>query len=773
MFDFNLFKIKLLEKAKIAMKSLLHLESTVNVDNKKLQLDSKQQYNIQITNNIFGDPDSAKKALEGLNENAPKPLEVSDMSLGNATLPEIKQEGQPKKILEEALVKYKKNEKLLLNIEELLFFYEERTNIDFTKEELVFLVQSSFKNNFPFWFWAFLYREKFDNVVPLFNEAYKTEDIKIRIKIVESIGKFTNTSEDIITLAHSEKDKEVLGKMIVEIHKDGNDVLAQRLITNAISREIIPSIEYSKIETLKAELGRAEKKYLHSVIEKGWPAERVQSLSILSVAVSEEDLPVLENLLERETGEASLGVLHCIARIGKTSKQDFIIKQLIETRWEKLFIQSLKTIKEIKARKVLPQLLYWLKNSSNLTSKYDLGDWKIRDYLKSAIQTLIDKEFYEEIIQDILSVPSTGHSKYSLWDQFNILEDVQDKEIIKLIKEETRLMEYPEWENLLESVTFNEARINGDKQALVDLLDTSNYTTKMLTFRELWRIVDSNESKALKHKIESLRQNLEERLRVFAMGNYQEDIKELARKDLDFFFDENDTYYRLWDARKKYLDGTNETPFSKLLDDINHFGIIEKEYIAFMLSKNDSDAKELLLKNLGRPFESIYKNIKPEWIEITKGDVDKKLSSIVKEHENPLIKLEALGAMFRMNILAKEQVLEIVIPIWKEARETLMGAGSRNDDKSFSARMVYYHSLNIFSEIGDAKYFPIIYESINQDPILHRHFGRCTYFHDIGVLRKLFEELELTDDRDEIDDINNTIDTLDYNWAKETLQIKG
>ena len=130
------------------------------------------------------DPTSVKNVLSGLNDIAATPLEVPIASTGEATLPEIEQEGKPKRLLKEHLIAYKENKQLYLDREKLLFFYEKRLSIDFTDEELVFLIQSSFKNDFPFWFWAFLYREKFNNVVPLFQKAYETSDLKIRLKII-------------------------------------------------------------------------------------------------------------------------------------------------------------------------------------------------------------------------------------------------------------------------------------------------------------------------------------------------------------------------------------------------------------------------------------------------------------------------------------------------------------------------------------------------------------------------------------------------------------
>jgi hypothetical protein len=147
--------------------SNLKLFNKVNspTDNRKVEIDTinqikeHQTFNAPVTIVMVADQAKAielgQRSTSSEQLDTPLETEVPKLATGQATLPEVEEDGKPKKSLKYYLAEHKENPEFFLDTGRLLFFYEERLNIDFTKEELVFLIQSSLKNNFPFWFWAF------------------------------------------------------------------------------------------------------------------------------------------------------------------------------------------------------------------------------------------------------------------------------------------------------------------------------------------------------------------------------------------------------------------------------------------------------------------------------------------------------------------------------------------------------------------------------------------------------------------------------------------
>lgn len=769
--------------------SHLKLFNRVNspVDKRKVEIETLTQIheqknlNAPITNNtivLVSGTTEAKEVIGKITGELDIPLEtdVPKLSTGQSTLPEVEEDGKPKKLIKHYLAEHKENPEFFLDVGRLLFFYEERLNTDFTEEELVFLIQSSLKNNFPFWFWAFLYREKFESVTPLLKSAFATMDLKIKLKVVEVFGRFTDTAENIVELSQNEKDETVLGAMVVRLTKSNEEACAQRLISNAISRKLIPKLDYKEIKTLNAELGKNEKKFLHERIQNGWSNEKVQALNILSVTASEEDLRVLEDLIENEAyRETTFSTMHCIARIGKTNNKTLLEKQLEDARWEEFFMQVLDTLIAVKDKGILPKLLSWLKDSSEFSWKFssELHKYDIERKISRGLIELIDNDFYEVIVEDILSYSTSKYRHLYVWRHFNLLEDVKNKDVVELIKKETRLSEYPEWKKLISEIAKNEAIEVKSKESLLTLVGPTDYQSSLFALRELWKVIDVQEALNLKSIIETFRNDLVARLKTFNDGDYLSDVKELAKNDLDYFLGQNSILNQTYRNKGKKREEEEKDPFDLLLADIRNFEIIEKEYISFVLSVKDSTTKPFLIENLGRPHEIIYDSLTFDWIDIA-NDVEQKLKEIITNYPNTLVKLDAVDAARRLKIMTDDETRDVILPLWFEARKELKSHGIRkSDDKWLFNHNIYYGITNIFTEIGDIKYLPLVEESVNKETFMSRHFFRYAHFHHIASLKKLLEIYETVKDEKEKESALSTLDTLDYDWTKEVLKIKA
>jgi hypothetical protein len=623
---------------------------------------------------------------------------------------------------------------------------------------------------------GFLYREKFESVTPLLKSAFDTKDLKIKLQVVEVFGRFTDTAENIFELSQTEKDETVLGAMVVRLFKSNEESCAQRVILNAISRKLIPKLDYKDVKTLNAGLGKNEKKFLHEKIKNGWSNEKVQALNILSVTASEEDLPVLEDLIANETyRETTFSTMHCIARIGKTNNKALLEKQLEDARWEEFFMQVLDTLIAVKDINILPKLLAWLKDSSAFSWKFssELHKYEIDRKISKGLIELIDSDFYEVIVEDILSYSSSKYRHLYVWRQFNILEDVKNKDVIELIKKETRLSEYSEWKKLLKEIVKNEAIEVKSKESLMALVGPNDYQSSLFALRELWKVIDAQEAMNLRPIIEGFRVDLDTRLKAFNDGDYPADVKELAKNNLDYFLGQNSILNQTYRNNGKKRDEEEKDAFDLLLSDIRNFEIIEKEFISFVMSVKNGITKAFLIENLGRPHEAIYNSLTLDWID-TVNEIEQKLKDVVANHSNTLVKLDAIDAARRLKIMTAEETRDTILPLWFSARKELKAHGIRkSDDKWLFNHNIYYGVINIFTEIGDIVDLPFVEESINKEIFMTRHFFRYSHFHHIVSLRTLLEILEVVKDEKERESAISTLDTLDYDWTKEVLKIKA
>ena len=615
--------------------SVFSVKGPVDVDIKKnkakiQELNQTQDNSINIQ--IF-DPELTKRLIGNVEKPPSATASIFADPAGSAVLPPTKDsKSKAKSLLKTNLVEHNKNPSYSLDVGRLIFVYGERLNIDFSKDELVFLLRSSLKSDFPFWYWCFLYREKFKEVVPLLLQGFKTIDIKVRLGIVDVLSRFTDTGDYIAKLAETEHNEIVLGAMVVKLFNNGYLDQSQRVIVNAISRRLIPCLDYRDIKTLNATLGINEKEFLYKVIKKGWPDDKVKALNILGATISEDDLPLIENLLENESySKIELSALHCIIKIGRTNNQEFLEKELEDARSAELFIQILGALVAVKARSILPKIYGWLKDTSSISWRFLLGfdKWRLDQSLTQAIVALFDEDFYELVINDILKQPKGKYWHMFTWRQFNVLRSVNDKKIFKLIKNETRLKGVPEWKELLDGIGLQEAIPRGNKAGFVKMVTQVNYTLSMLALREVWKIVSQEEALEIRDIIESLRSDLKERLEFFAIGDYPKKIKSVAKNELDYFLGDNSIFARIGkDPLRSRAEKDKNKPFAKLLKDIEKFERIEDEFISFILRSKNNISKAFLIGQIGRPFKSIYGAITPDWKGLQSEDIKDSIKNL-------------------------------------------------------------------------------------------------------------------------------------------------
>jgi hypothetical protein len=780
--DFSFFKMNI-EKIGLKLKSIVAVDTKVDVEVNKqkveietlTQIQEQKNLNAPITNNtivLVAGSDQAKELVEKITGIADVPLLIPPNATGEATLPEIEEEDGATKLLKKCLEEYAESPEFLLDRGRLLFFYDERQNIDFKEDALVFLLQSSLKAGFPFWYWTYLYREKFGNVVPLLEAAFRTDDVKIRLEVLNILTRFLDTAENIVQLAMTENNELVLGAMVVKLVGDPDR--AQRVIANAISRKLIPRLDYKEIKSLTAPLGKNEKKFLTDTIASGWSSAKVKALNILSVTASEEDLPLLEGLLQNETyRETTYSTLHCIARIGKTNIAKHLEKELEDARLEELYMQVLETLVAVKDKGILPKLFSWLKDgSSGLAWRFTSGfrDWTLSEKIKEAILELMDKDFYEVIVHDILAQLEGKYQHVYVWRQFNLLRDVSNEEIVELIKKETRLSKFEEWSEVLNAVTSSEAVERKDKDGLLALAVPTNYTTAMLSLRELWKLIPQDEALKLRGVIENFRKDLVERLRAVETGEYPQEQKELSAKGLDNFVGENGIYNRHAGTRRKKKDDDEKDPFSLLMDDIYKFERIEDEYFGFLFEKKSDDIKAFLIEQIGRPYEKIYDAITSDWMQ--KEEVETAVQDVIANNPNNLLKLPAIGAATRMGMISSSLARAAIQKILEAAKTELNKHGiTKDNDKWLLHHNTYYRAINTLSEIGDADDLSLIEEATDRETVLKRHFYYYSSFHDIRTVRELYRILDTLRDDEEKANLYQALDSLDYKWTKELLSI--
>lgn len=683
-----------------------------------------------------------------------------------------------KTFLSQYLQEYRQNPTLFLDKERLFSIYKERSGVDFSEEELVFLLQSSLKNDFPCWFWSFFYREKYGNVMPLFRSAYNCNNSKIRMGVITGLNKFTDVNESIVKLAETEEDEDILGIIVIKLHKKKETDLVQRVIANALTRRIVPSFEYKPVKNLKIDLGTGEKRFLHKVIKEGWANEKNKALNVLSLAADESDLSLIEGLLESETyRETTLNTLNCIARIGKTNRIELIENELLNSKLEKYFIESLNTLIAVGHKKILPKLFDWLKDSSSFNWRFsdDLHQWQLTEKIERAILSLIDEDFYEVIIKDILSNPKNEYTNLYTWRQFNLLKETKDKKIIKLIKKEDRLSDYSEWQEVLDEIKLREISESKDKKELFDVATPNNYTAAMFSLREVWKIINQEEAINIQSILEKLRADLNLRLQSLKTGEHSQHIKELAKKELDYFLGENRVFYKLFKSTKRDIESVEETTgkdedFEKLNEDIEKFERIEDEYISFISKEKNEVSAKFILKNLGRPYESIYKTIIPDWIDA--DELSKKLKLIIDNDPNPLIKLNAITAAIKAKVLDKKDLRQITLKILDEFKNQLKA--NQLTDRWFVNHILYGSAINTLAYIGMVEDLPLIDEAINrEETIFDRTFFNYSYFHHEKSFERLLALLDILKKEGERENAIFVLDSIDYEWTKELLGISS
>ncbi len=208
--------------------------------------------------------------------------------------------------------------------------------------------------------------------------------------------------------------------------------------------------------------------------------------------------------------------------------------------------------------------------------------------------------------------------------------------------------------------------------------------------------------------------------------------------------------------------------FKKLMEDIEHFERIEDEYISFILKEKNETSAKFLLENLGRPYESIYKAIIPNWIDA--DELSKKLELIIDNDPNPLIKLEAITAAIKAKALDKKNLRQITLKILDEFKNQLKT--NQITDRWFVNHILYGSAINTLAHMGIAEDLPLIDEAINRETILDRTFFYYSYFHHEKSFERLLALLDVLKKEEERENAIFVLDSIDYEWTKELLGVK-
>jgi len=689
--------------------------------------------------------------------------------------------------LRQHLKENQSNNNLLLDRGSLFLVYKERETISFTEEELIFLVQSSIKHEFPLWFWSYYYREKFKNVVPLLQKAFHHPSSRVRRGVIDMLSEFIDTEDDMVKLAEDERDPNVLGSIALNLLEKKSTDCAQRVIANALTRKIIPILteeRKKRFDDTKIDLGAAEKRFLYDVIENGWPEEKFQALTILSLSAEEVDLSILENLFDKITYmDVSHSILNCIKRIGKTSKAKEIEKELIETRRTESFVVLLETLVAIKYRAVVPQLLEWLRDIDIVTNRFwgDTNDRELDEKVQNALSSLLDKDTYELLVKYILKHYSPNkYGNIMSWRHFRILENQKENlGITSLIKAETRLTEFEKWQNVILEIKLEEKIDVENKEQLLSFITVENTKQNLFVLRKLYKTITPAQALIeVAPLIKQLRTNLSTRLKAIASEEHPEDVKEIAANNLENFLGENSHFYRLDRKRKKgsryEIEGEKDKLFEKLSEDIDKFSHVEREYLTHIFKSKSPETKKILMDNIGRPYECIYESIEKDTEDTEKLKIA--LSQVIKNHENPLVKLKAIGAALEIEVIDAEILRKITLSLLREAREKVKSSRGVSKDKDgadwFVYEITYLGALNTLTKFGVTEDFPLIQEATDREKIITRSYHRYSYFFDHSVfadLLNLTENLEGEEDRKSALD---TLNSLDYKWTKKILAIE-
>ncbi|MDD5144855.1 MAG: hypothetical protein PHW72_01905 [Candidatus Pacebacteria bacterium] len=767
-------------------------EKTLNIELQKIkiaetQIGQRQYIEKQVINNIQLPGNTSTELIKAIISAKETPIpqltapEAKEVS-GEAQLTVATASNPVNDFLARRVSDYQKNKNLLLDKGGLLYVYENRESIPFSEDNLVFLTQSSLKYDFPVWFWSFYYRESFSNIAPLFKKTYQHYSPKIRQATIEAMSKYTETEEEIVQLAINESDQAVLGFIIAILIKKEDLERAQRVLANSLSRRIIPlftSEDKEKIEKKSVEIGAPEKRYLFEVAGDGWSEEKIQALTILSLCVEEEDLPALEKLFEETRGKINYLVLKCIERIGKTNKGKKMEKELLDAQWEDGFIANLDTLVAVRYKPIFSQLLKWLSNTPTITQRWrfwgEVNERKIEEKIQGAISVLLDSETYEQLVSYILDRYSPDqYGNVMSWRHFWVLREEKRPKIISLIKAETRLSEYEQWEDVLTEIENREKTDLKNKVILLSSIRLSNLGQTMLILRKVYELITPSAAFVeVAPLIEKMREELRIRLNAIALEQHPEEIKEIAKNDIEKFLGENRLFYRLQRKRKKgsryESEGKKDEVFEKLSKDIDSFSTIEKEYLTHIFKAKTPESKKLLVDSIGRPYEEIYKTIDKETADTE--TLKQTLLKVIDEHPNLLVRLKAIEAALRTEVLDKELLRQTVLSILNDAKK---GAKQENrgDDEWIMHEITYTWATNVLVQFHNPNDFALIKEEINREKIITRYYHRYSYFYDYRVFEELINLGERLEDEKERKNAQSALDSLDYNWTKKILNIE-
>jgi len=772
-------------KTEIEAENVIEAETVYQADNLAQIGEQKNAKTIIEHLTINAGPGGAEALISTLTEGKQPELPAPADSVG-ATLPapEDTEGAKCKEKLQLYLKEHESQNDFFLGIGQLLFFYEHRSLIDFSEEELVFLLQSSLKYGFPFWYWSLLHREKFRHVMPLLRSAFKTSDVKIRMEVIRVIGKFNDTADDIVTLSTTEENPIVLGKAITTLFVGKNEDEAQRVLSNSISRKIVPRVEYKDVQSLSAPLGVNEKKFLHKVIETGWPEDVVFALNILSLSPAETDLPIVEDVLENvRYTRATISALHCIARIGKANKPELTRKLLADTRQEEVLYQVLETIRATKDRVSLPELFDLIKRPESIHWRFsEINSWQYRRALDQAVKELFDKSFYEVVVEDILSDKIFGKNWGSYtWRQTFLLKSLKDNpEIVALVKAESRLNELPDWKEVVEEMEPDSGfEQENDKQKLIELIKPEDFEQAKLAAERLWKIADNGELLSYQTSVENLRTTLSERLIKLREDNtLTEDEQAVIKEDLDKFLGSNRFFFNLRreirrkKAKEEKENGKEKGPFDLLLEDIGRFESIESGYVSAVIKTKTKDNSAFLLEQIGKPYEKVYEAIDKDWPELDTAKVKEALEKISKDYPNPMVRIAAISALRRLKAIDDAEARVDTYIILYDVMESLKLAGRTGDDKWIGQELTYSSCINLLSDIGNPKDVDLIEESVEREMIISRTYWRFAKFYDISAIKKLLSIKELITKDSEQESLRNTLEALDNNWSEVVLNIE-
>jgi ribosomal protein S11 len=778
---FSFLKVNV-EKISIRMQALLKINSTKNDYSKHLRVESltqiaeKNEYRSEHKTLVFvGEQreDTLKHIAESFGNNLPSPSEAT----GEAEIPEISEDSPAKKKLISYHQEHSEDQSVFLDRGRLLFLYQERQSMELSKDELVFLLQSSLKIDFPFWYWCIYYREKYHHVSPLLKSAYHISDEKIKSEIFYVASRFTETEEDICEMTSTENSAVVLGKAIASFCKKEKYSYAQRILSNCLSRKIVPSIEISDIENAKLPLGPAEKAVLHEIISNGWPSEVANALRLLSVSVDENDLEIVEKVLGEFRSAGCLeAALICIEKIGKSNNPTEIHKIFSDTRQEESFLRSIKVLGAIDDTEGRDLLFELYKDPWSVSWRLsDLDKWEYERSLKNSLLKHLGKEFYEKIVEDILRYETYGENWHLYtWKQTGLLRDSKNPAIHKLIKEETRIVNLSNWDDLLtylDSIILVEAV--EDVTKLKSTINNDSYRKSIFAARKLWKMIPASTVLKEKNLIENLRANLKTRIEnQLETAKLQQIQRDILDGGLDSLIGENKFFNN---KRKKYrankkLSGEKGSDFNKLLDDIENFDIIEREFIKALGVDESEESKTYLINTIGTPHEELYRIITTDWCGEKIDDVASRLKG-VSEDKNISLATEAIAALVRIQKIDKEvarmKILESLLTIRPKLKKNL----HRDNENWVSEELDYICCINVLSEIGNPADLNLIEESINKDPVLYRIFWRYQSFWSTSTIKLLLETRDITKNENELDSIKTTLESLDHDWSEHVLGV--